>query len=133
VNNLEYLRWMVEAAQAHSDACGWTVARYLANRFSWVVRSHHIDYLRPAFAGEVLTLVTWVGDMEAQGSPRHYLLWRGSDRKVLAQATTQWVFVDGDTGRPRPVPAEVRDAFPLVSEGRRVLEALRSGELVSQD
>ena len=28
-NNKEYLRWMEEAALAHSDSLGWTMGRYL--------------------------------------------------------------------------------------------------------
>ena len=28
-NNKEYLRWMEEAALAHSDSLGWTMDRYL--------------------------------------------------------------------------------------------------------
>ena len=65
-NNLEYLRWMQEVATAHSDACGWTLARYQETRTTWVIRSHAIDYLRPAFSGETLKLLI---DTEA-GRPR---------------------------------------------------------------
>ena len=129
VNNLEYLRWMVAAAQAHSDAAGWTVERYAATRSSWVVRSHHIDYLRPAFAGEVLTLVTWIGGFEETASTRHYLLWRERDRKVLAQAQTLWVFVEADTGRACAIPDAFRSAFEVIPEGKAVLRALRQGLL----
>ena len=60
-NNQEYLHWMQEVATAHSDACGWTLIRYQETRTTWVIRSHAVDYLRPAFAGERLTLLTWIG------------------------------------------------------------------------
>ena len=49
--NLVYLRWVLEAARAHSTAVGLDQAAYLARREVWVVRSHHIEYLRPARAG----------------------------------------------------------------------------------
>jgi acyl-CoA thioester hydrolase len=126
VNNLEYLRWMVAAAQAHSDAAGWTLERYAATRSSWVVRSHHIDYLRPAFAGEELTLVTWIGDFEERSSTRHYLLWRERDRKVLAQAQTLWVFVEAGAGRACTIPEAFRSAFEVIPDGKEVLRTLRN-------
>ena len=126
VNNLEYLRWMQEVAIAHSDACGWDLARYQEARATWVIRSHHIDYLRPAFAGEALRLLTWVGGIEEQTSPRHYLVWRERDRKLLARATTQWVFVSMETGRPCLVPSAFREAFVVVPDDKEVLLGLKA-------
>ena len=54
VNNLAYLRWMQEAAWAHSTAQGWTRERYRELGSGWFVRSHFIEYLRPAHPGDVL-------------------------------------------------------------------------------
>lgn len=132
VNNLEYLRWMQEVATGHSDACGWTQARYGETGTSWVVRTHEIEYLRPAFADERLTLLTWIGGFEAQQSPRHYLFWRERDRKVLARARTLWVFVDAATGRARTIPEEFRSSFEVVSDERVVLRGIRDGGIPIQ-
>ncbi|MBK8572313.1 MAG: acyl-CoA thioesterase [Geothrix sp.] len=128
-NNLEYLRWMQEVATAHSDACGWTLARYQETRTTWVIRSHAIDYLRPAFAGETLKLLTWIGGFEDQESPRHYLFWRERDRKVLARAKTVWVFIDTEAGRPRSIPESFRAAFDVVADEQEALRALRTGDI----
>ena len=49
VNNLAYLRWMQEVATEHSAAQGWGMHRYFSAGVTWVVRSHFIEYLRPAF------------------------------------------------------------------------------------
>ncbi len=125
-NNLEYLRWMQDVATAHSDACGWTLSRYQETRTTWVIRSHAIDYLRPAFAGETLTLLTWIGGFEAQESPRHYLFWRERDRKVLARARTVWVFMDAAAGRARNIPDEFRAAFEVVGDEKEVLRMART-------
>ncbi len=48
VNNQDYLRWMEEIAIEHSTAQGWPMERYLKSGASWFVRSHSIEYLRPA-------------------------------------------------------------------------------------
>jgi acyl-CoA thioester hydrolase len=57
VNNLAYLRWMQDVATAHSVAQGWPLERYLGIGAGWFVRSHFIEYLRPAFAGDALAIV----------------------------------------------------------------------------
>ncbi len=126
-NNLEYLRWMQAVATAHSDAQGWTLARYAETRTSWVIRSHHVEYLRPAYAGETLSLLTWIGGFEEQVSPRHYLFWRDRDRKVLARAQTVWVFVDAETGRATRIPEAFRGAFEVVADEKDVLRTLKAG------
>ena len=124
VNNLAYLRWMQDAATAHSAAQGWPLERYLAAGVGWFVRSHFIEYLRPAFAGETLLLYTWVTGMTGRRSPRRYLFARDEDGVAIAKAETLWVFVDFETGRPAPIPAEVQTAFPFVPDDDPELSAL---------
>jgi len=122
VNNLAYLQWMQEAAIAHSAAQGWPVERYLEAGAVWVVRSHSIEYLAPAFKGDVLTLLTWVTGFKRFRSPRRYLFWRERDGVVIARAETLWVFVHASSGRPTAIPPELQQAFLLVPPEEDVLE-----------
>ncbi len=124
VHNLEYLRWMQDIAIEHSAARGWTQERYQAAGIAWVVRSHSIEYLRPAFAGDALSLLTWVADLRSRSSLRKYLLWRPGDRQVLAQAETRWVLVEAGSGRARAIPGELRSSFEIVSDQDEVLGLL---------
>ena len=128
VNNLAYLRWMQEAAIAHSTARGWPVERYLAAGTGWVVRSHFIEYLLPAFAGEELCLLTWVAELRRKSSLRKFMFWREHDRQVLARAETLWVFVESASGRPVPIPPDLVSAFEVVPPGEDVLALLRPGD-----
>jgi len=114
VNNQEYLRWMQEVAIEHSTAQGWPMTRYLECGSSWYVKSHFIDYLRPALLGDEIIIATWVSGMFERNSPRHTLFLRASDRQVLVRAETQWIFVNLRTGRPIAIPAELRSDFDIV-------------------
>lgn len=130
VNNLAYLRWMQDIAIEHSAAQGWSMKRYLKAGASWVVRSHYIEYLRPAFEGDSLAIHTWVAGMGERSSPRRYLFTRAGDDKVLAKAETQWVYVDLATGRAHRIPEELREAFEVIPTEQEVLRELglhRSG------
>jgi acyl-CoA thioester hydrolase len=115
VSNLKYLAWMQDIAIQHSAARGWSVERYLENGAVWVVRSHFITYLRPAFAGETITLGTWVAELKQRSSSRRYLVRRASDQQALVEAETVWVYVDRQTGRPRRIPDELRASFDVIS------------------
>ncbi len=116
VNNQEYVRWMQEAATAHSILQGWPLERYVARGQGWFVRRHTVEYLRPAFAGDGLCLFTWVAAFARSSSPRRYLFHRAADRAVVARAETLWVFVDFRTGAPVRIPAELRSAFEVVTD-----------------
>jgi acyl-CoA thioester hydrolase len=118
VSNLKYLAWMQEIAIQHSTARAWPVERYLENGAVWVVRSHFITYLRPAFAGEAITLLTWVAEFRQRSSARCYLVRRTNDQRVLVEAETVWVYVDRQSGRPCKIPDDLRAAFLVVQPFR---------------
>jgi acyl-CoA thioester hydrolase len=124
VNNQEYLRWMEEVAIEHSTAQGWPMERYLKSGASWFVRSHHIEYLRPALLGDEIAAYTWVSGMAGRESPRRTLFVRTSGRRqMLVRAETLWTFVDIATGRSAPISDEVRSAFEIVEAEDEALQA----------
>ncbi|MCX9155988.1 acyl-CoA thioesterase [Niveibacterium sp. 24ML] len=125
VNNVEYLRWMQEAATLHSANCGWDVDRYLQTGSSWVVRSHQVDYLRPAFAGDALTVITWVAGFAMQTSPRRYIIRRDTDDQILVRAETVWTYVDARSGRAAEIPAEFRECFDVIEDEALALAIAR--------
>ena len=125
-NNLEYLRWMQEAAVQHSTAQGWPPERYMEIGESWFVRSHSIEYLRPAMAGELVTVLTWVAGFESRRSPRRYWCVRARDHQVLAKAETMWIYVDLHTGRAIPVREQLKQDFELVADEAEVTTLLVS-------
>jgi len=117
VNNLAYLAWMQAAALAHSAVQGWSTDRYQKLGLAWVVRSHQIKYLQPAYLEEAVIVRTWVAGMKRVSSLRNYKILRAADRALLASAATEWAFVDLASGTIKRIPAEVIEAFEL-SEGR---------------
>jgi acyl-CoA thioester hydrolase len=113
-NNVAFVAWLQAAAIAHSATLGWTAQRYQELGKGWVVRSHTIEYLRPAMAGDKIIVETHVADMKKVTSTRVYRILRAADRELLAKAETNWAFVDYATGRPTRIVAEIAHAFPLL-------------------
>jgi len=117
VNNVAYVQWMQDAATCHSDSAGCARATRDAGAV-WVARTHFIEYLRPAFAGDRIEVLTWVSNFRRATSLRKYKFVRIADGTVLSRGETDWVFVDGDTGRPRNIPEHIRSTFHVVLEGQ---------------
>ncbi len=112
-NNLCYLSWMQDAALAHSSAQGWSPQHYRQLGAVWVVRSHSVEYLRPALVDQELVIRTWVVAIGRIDSLRGYHILRADDGVRLVQAETRWIWIDIAAQRPRRVPPEIRAAFPL--------------------
>lgn len=111
VNNLQYLKWTLKAASAHSRHVGWTSQRYRELGSGWIVRSHKITYKLPALLDDLIEIRTWIDDFERVASLRKYEIVRQSDGRTCAQAETRWVFVDFATQKLVAIPDEVRAAF----------------------
>lgn len=111
--NYHYIRWMQHAAEAHSTANGWPPERYESLGAGWVVRSHQITYLSPAFEGDELVIHTWVENMRPATSLRRYEI---ADRggRLLATAATDWAFIDYRRQRAIRIPAEVAECFEVI-------------------
>jgi acyl-CoA thioester hydrolase len=116
VNNVQYVQWMQDAAVSHSASAGCTRLTRSAGA-TWVIRSHRVRYVRPAFAEDRIRVLTWVSDFRKVRSLRKYKFVREDDGATLAEGETDWVFVDAESARPRVIPEEVKAAFTVVSEG----------------
>jgi acyl-CoA thioester hydrolase len=113
VNNVQYVHWMQDAAIQHAHNVGCTRLTEAAGA-TWVVRSHAIEYLRPAFLEERVSVLTWVSNFRKVRSLRKYKFVRDDDGILLARGETDWVFVDLKSGKPRHISAEVAGTFTLV-------------------
>src|ERR1051326_7870878 len=112
VNNVAYVQWMQDAAIAHAEACGGAqLARELGG--SWFVRMHRIEYLKPAFLNDEITVLTWVADWRKVRSLRRYRFIR--NETVLPEGEPEWVLVDATTGRPKTTTHSVSPSASTVS------------------
>lgn len=106
VNNANYLRYMQEAATEASAAVGWDEARLAEVGHIWLIRETDIEYLHPLRYGDTLEITTWVGDFRRVRSRRYYEL-RNQAGEIVARASTDWVYVNRETGMPSSIPPEM--------------------------
>jgi len=124
LNNVEYVRWMQRVAIAHAQHTPCAQATADAGA-TWIARSHRIEYLRPAFEGEQLVILTWCAEIRKVRAQRQYRFFRLADQTVVATGETDWVFADAQTGRPRAMPAAVVSAFEVVTNAPTLENLLR--------
>ena len=106
VNNVRYLQWIQDVAVGHWLA---KVTDTQKAEIVWVVLRHEIDYLRPAFENEEITVATWVGEPAGAKWERFTEIRRGE--QVLVNAKSVWCALDRKRLRPRRIDAELKEAF----------------------
>ena len=108
VNNLIYLQWCLDAAEAH-----WIskTTKSIREKYVWYVINHNISYRASAFEGEELELQTWVAINKGVRSERHYKIIRLTDNKTLVEGQTVWCLLDGKTLRPTKISDEISNLF----------------------
>jgi acyl-CoA thioester hydrolase len=108
VNNAVWVRWMEQVAVAH-----WRSVADPAHQddYFWVVVRHEIDYLRPAFEGDVITARTWVGEAPKGARFDRHVEFTDPDGKVCVRSRTDWAIIDKALGRPIRVPREIVAPF----------------------
>jgi acyl-CoA thioester hydrolase len=102
---------MQETAFDASAAAGYDLARYEAiNRF-WLVRETDIEIVRSLRYGDSVRVKTWVADFRRVRSRRMYEFRLVDSDDLVANAYTDWAFLDSTTRRPVPIPPEMVAAF----------------------
>ena len=108
VNNVQYLHWIQEISEAH-----WKSLIEKDSYFHgiWVVRSHKIDYKRPAKLYDWLTLKTHVASTEGFLSQRIVKIYLKDTTTLVAQCTTQWCYLNAVTLELETIPENIFQLF----------------------
>lgn len=106
VNNVSYLQWIQDVAVAH---WGEAATDEQKEKFIWFAIRHEIDYKKPAFENELVTVTTWVGEWTAVTCERFTEIFRGDD--LLAKGRTVWCMIDRETSRPVRIDNHLRSRF----------------------
>ena len=70
---------------------------------------HEIDYKKPAFENEEITVATWVGEPTRISWERFTEIKRGED--LLCKARSLWCLIDKTSGRPMRMDEELKSYF----------------------
>lgn len=112
VNNVTWLYFVVELADAHSSSVGLDLDAYRDIGGLWIVRRHEVDYRGQARVGDEVIEETWVASFKGARSVRE-TRFTTLDGRELVHAVTHWAYIDAATQRPRRVDATVVERFPI--------------------
>lgn len=116
VNNVCYVAWMQDVAITHSEYLGLGVQEYQQLKHAMVAVEHHVQYRKPTHLGQKLVLRTWLADLNALYSIRHYVFFCTQTQEVHFMAQTKWACVELETGRAKRMSPTFTQAYQPLAE-----------------
>tara|TARA_B100001250_G_scaffold405539_1_gene423164 strand:+ start:2029 stop:2436 length:408 start_codon:yes stop_codon:yes gene_type:complete len=105
VNNVQYLYWVQEVAQAHWDKLNEKKSIY--HEGSWIVRSHKIEYKNFTNLNDKIIISTYVKNAEGFLSERIVIIKLKKSKKILIKCITKWCFVELNTLKLKKIPQKI--------------------------
>ena len=102
VNNVIYLQWINDISIKH-----WLKLsnNKINETYIWVAIRHEIDYLKPAFLDDKITIKTWIETLEGVKSIRKVEIYR--DKTLLAKSVTTWCLLHAKTHKITRITSEI--------------------------
>lgn len=110
VNNVVYVRWVQELAQAHWDS---VASPELKANNVWMLLRHEIDYKSQSFLGDSITGYTWVGEAKGATFERFVKLTRGNE--LLTYSRLVWCMLDAKSLKPKRIDARMVELLKVGS------------------
>ena len=106
VNNVVWLKWVQDMAEAHWN---YRTNDSVNDRYFWVVLNHFIEYKRPAHLNDNLVAKTFIMSYEGPRSERHVEFY--NQDKLCVKAKSSWCLINRKNERPVRVPEEIVNLF----------------------
>ncbi|SHH45226.1 acyl-CoA thioesterase [Winogradskyella jejuensis] len=106
VNNVTYVQWVQNIAEAH-----WlkNASSDILNTYYWVLVKHTIDYKGQAFLNDKIFIKTFVASSEGVSSIRKVEMYNGE--KLIISSETKWCLIDAKSNRPTRITQEIAELF----------------------
>lgn len=111
LNNAVYLRLAQEAAWRHSASAGFPPEWYAEQQRAWIARDTQIEYQAPVRYGDEVEVTTFVPSMRRAVARRAYQFRLAADSTPVAEAHTDWVYLDTEAQAPATISQELVEAL----------------------
>ena len=104
--NKAILKYLENIACSHSDMVGYGMNTIEKTNVVWILLDWKFQVIdRPTY-GQTIKVKTWSRKMERSYAYRDFEVYDENER-ILARATTKWVFLDAGTRKIQRIPEEI--------------------------
>ncbi len=108
VNNTKYLDYMQWGREDWYTQAGLTFEMMLEKNIGTVIANINIDYLSACYMGEILVIKTEPAEVGNTSFKMRQDIFKKDSGQEVSKATVTVVFIDMDTEKSTPIPAELK-------------------------
>lgn len=114
VHSSKYLDYLLAARFDQMERCyGMSMQRFLDQGLGWVVKVSHLEYKRPLGLAEKFRVTTWIEHVSGSDAEVRFEINKIDPEKTACCGWCVFTLVCLDTGRPVPIPEEVRTLYSI--------------------
>jgi acyl-CoA thioester hydrolase/thioesterase-3 len=114
VHNSKYLDYVLAARYEQMEtAYGMSMEQFMSEGYGWVVKTAHVNFIRPLNLGETFTVTTGIESINEKGARVSYELVSLKTGKVSSDGWCDYVLIDLKTGRSRTLTEEMIKKYSI--------------------
>ncbi|MEM7146570.1 MAG: thioesterase family protein [Verrucomicrobiota bacterium] len=114
VHNSRYLDYVLAARFDQMKRCyGVAMEDFLERGFSWFVKTAHVEHKRPLHLGDGIVVRTRMRTIGRREVTVDFEIVNRETERVSAEGWFAYLFVDAETGKPRTIPDDIREAYSV--------------------
>lgn len=108
VNNLVYIKWVLEISKEHWNSFS---PKTIRDQFGWMILKHEMHYKRQAQLKDKLVIETWIDDVSTATSVRKTIITDKTKKTLIFESEAQWCFVNLKTRKPSRLTSDILNPY----------------------
>lgn len=114
VHNSRYLDYVLAARYEQMETCyGMSMEQFMAEGYGWVVKTAHVNFIRPLALGETFTVTTGITAINEKSAKVSYEIVSQKTGKLCSDGWFDYVLVDLHTGRSKPITEAMIEKYSI--------------------
>jgi YbgC/YbaW family acyl-CoA thioester hydrolase len=114
VHNSKYFDYVLAARYEQMETCyGMSMEQFMSAGYGWVVKTAHVNFIRPLTLGESFTVTTGIVSMDERVARVTYEIISEKTNKLCSDGWFDYVLIDLKTGRSMKITQEMMDKYSI--------------------
>jgi acyl-CoA thioester hydrolase len=113
VNNVQYLKWMQDAAMEHTVITKLHL-KTITDRYKWFTKRNLVEYEGQCFLNDELVLITWLSEIRNTSATRKYHIYK--NKSLIATGESIFIYFDAKELKPTSIPNIVHELMGTTKE-----------------
>lgn len=114
VHNSKYFDYVLAARYEQMETCyGMSMEQFMAAGYGWVVKTAHVNFIRPLTLGEAFSVTTGIVSMDEKVAQVTFEIVSQNTGKLCSDGWFDYVLIDLKTGRSMKITQEMIEKYSV--------------------